>query len=78
MILNPKSLNRFVRYEHFKMEDIRSVKDLINKGDYMCKLDLKDVYLLIPVHKSCRRFLRFSVQGLFTSTQPYPLDSQQL
>lgn len=38
-------MNKFVRYNHFKMEDIWSVNDLINKGDYMSKLDLKDTYL---------------------------------
>ena len=62
LILNLKSLNKFVRYEHFKMEDIRSVKDLLNKGDYMCKLDLKDAYLSIPIDES-DRFLRFNWQG---------------
>ena len=38
LILNLKALNTYTIREHFKMEDIRSVKDLLNKGDYMCKL----------------------------------------
>lgn len=29
----------------------------------MCKLDLKDAYLSIPMHEFCRRFLRFKWQG---------------
>ena len=28
LILNLKSLNTFLKYKHFKMEDIRCVKDL--------------------------------------------------
>ena len=35
LILNLKSLNEFVAYEHFKMEDIRCVKDLLSRGDHM-------------------------------------------
>ena len=57
LILNLKALNQFVIYEHFKMEDIRCVKDLLNRGDYMCKLDLKDAYLSIPIHRSFRGFV---------------------
>ena len=64
LILNLKSLNEFVAFEHFKMEDIRCVKDLLSRGDHMCKLDLKDVYLSIPIHGSCRRFLRFRWRGI--------------
>ena len=41
LILNLRALNTFLRYDHFKMEDIRTVKDLLNTGEYMCKLDLK-------------------------------------
>ena len=40
LILNLKSLNDFMAYEHFKMEDIRCVKDLLSRGDHMCTLDL--------------------------------------
>ena len=63
LILNLKALNQFVIYEHFKMEDIRCVKDLLNRGDYMCKLDLKDAYLLTPIHRSFRKFLKFTWHG---------------
>ena len=41
LILNLKALNAYTIHEHFKMEVVRSVKDLLNRGDYMCKLDLK-------------------------------------
>ena len=63
LILNLKALNEFVLCKHFKMEDIRCVKDLITKGDHMCKLDLKDAYLSISIHESSRQFLKFNWQG---------------
>ena len=63
LILNLKALNHFVIYEHFKMEDIHCMKDLLNRGDYMCKLDLKDAYLSISIHWSFRKFLKFTWHG---------------
>ena len=63
LILNLKALNQFVIHEHFKMEDIRCVEDLLNEGEFMCKLDLKDAYLSIPIHPSFRKFLKFNRQG---------------
>ncbi|MEW8547757.1 MAG: hypothetical protein AB2693_29975 [Candidatus Thiodiazotropha sp.] len=43
-VINLKKLNQFVEYQHFKMEGIQSLKPLIQKGDYMVKLDLSDAY----------------------------------
>ncbi|XP_063979898.1 uncharacterized protein LOC135163921 [Diachasmimorpha longicaudata] len=62
-IFNLKRLNRFVAQKHFKMEDIRSVKILLNQGDWMASLDLKDAYFLMPVHRDHRKYLRFQFNG---------------
>ena len=64
LILNLKALNTYTVCEHFKMEDIRSVKDLLVRGDYMCKLDLKDAYLSVPITAAHRRYLQFQWQGV--------------
>lgn len=58
-IINLKRLNSFIRFEHFKMEGMDSVKNLIRFNDFMVKLDLKDAYLTIPVDPKFQRFLRF-------------------
>lgn len=58
LILNLKAL-----YEHFKMKDIHCVNDLISKGNHMCKLDLKDAYLSLPIHESSRKYLKFRWYG---------------
>lgn len=58
-VINLKQLNRFIQYRHFKMEGIHMVKELLEKQDYMCKLDLKDAYFCVPVKQSQRKFLKF-------------------
>ena len=59
-ILNLKLLNIFIRYEHFKMENLESVRFLVKKGDWLVKLDLRDAYFTVAVHESQHKFLRFS------------------
>ena len=62
-IINLKRLNSFVRYEHFKLESMESVRHLIRQGDWMVKLDLKDAYLSVPIHVDHQHYLRFSWRG---------------
>lgn len=40
-IINLKRLNTFLSVPHFKMEGIGNVKDIIQLGDFMGKIDLK-------------------------------------
>ena len=37
------------------------VKDLLRKGDYLIKIDLKDAYLTVPVWKGHQKHLRFEL-----------------
>ncbi len=62
-VINLKGLNQFVQYEHFKMEGIQTVKDLLQPGDWLTKIDLKDAYFTIPMNHSNRKYLRFTVRG---------------
>lgn len=41
------------------MEDIRGLKDIIKKGDFMAKLDLMDAYFSVPINPANRKFLQF-------------------
>lgn len=59
LILNLKKLNLFLPRMHFKMEDYRCVLRLLQQGDFMCTIDLKDAYYLLSVRSEDRRFLRF-------------------
>lgn len=44
-VLNLKPLNHSVVSPHFKMESARSVKNLVQPGNWLIKLDLKYAYL---------------------------------
>ena len=35
------------------------LKDLLKKGDYMVKIDLKDAYLTVPIWQNHQKYLRF-------------------
>ena len=76
-ILNLKEFNEFVFTEHFKLEDFRTAVNLLNLNEYMCKVDLEDAYLSVPIHKDFRKFLKFRYKGqLFQFTAlPFGLGS---
>jgi len=57
--INIKGLNNFVTMEHFKMEGLHLLPDLIQLADWMVKLDLKDAYLQVPIHKDHQCLLQF-------------------
>ena len=62
-IINLKRLNEFVPHHHFKMEGIHMLKDLLIKGDFMAKIDLKDAYFAVPISEPDKKHLRFRWKG---------------
>ena len=56
-IVNLRPLNRCIRYENFKMENLNSVRSLLRKGDFMVNIDLKDAYFLVGVRESLCKFV---------------------
>lgn len=62
-ILNLKKLNQCLEAPHFKLDNYKSVKDLISKNVYMATLDLKDAYYMVPVFRGHRKYLRFEFLG---------------
>lgn len=63
-ILDCQKINQFIQCEHFKMEGVPALRELIEKNDYMCKIDLKDAYTVVPIHPDSRKFLTFKNEGI--------------
>ena len=59
-----KVLNQFVRTQHFKMEGIHTLKEIVRLNDCMVKVDLKDGFFTVPIHNSHKQYLRFRFQEL--------------
>lgn len=62
-IVNLIPHNQFVRYRHFKMDILESVRYLVREGDKMVKIDLKDAYYTVAFEKAHHKYLRFHWRG---------------
>ena len=72
MILNLKELNNSVYYNHFKMESLDNVLNIIQPGVWMASVDLKDAFYTIPVHASHQKYLKFPWKGKLFKFQAMP------
>ena len=65
-MIDLSALNRFVINEHFQMENISCLKQILNQND------LKDAYLTVGVHEQSQHYLRFIWQGQAYQFQALP------
>jgi hypothetical protein len=63
-ILDCTTLNKFLQVQHFKMEGIPALRDLIEEDDYICKIDLKDAYVVVPIHRESQQFLTLESRAI--------------
>ena len=63
--INLKKLNSFINAPHFKMEGIHTLKSLLQKGDWLVKIDRKDAYFSVPISKEHMKFLGFQFRDKF-------------
>ena len=62
-ILNLVNLNKFIKPNHFKMEDLKSACKILNRNDYLCTVDLKNAFLLVNLDCKSRKYIRFIFDG---------------
>ena len=65
MILNLKALNKFIKYEKFKMDHIEDVLKLVEKDMYLCSLDISNAFHNIFVSEPHQKYLWFEWDGRF-------------
>ena len=56
-VIDLSHLNEFVHLTWFKMETVASVLLSVREGDFL------DAYFQIPIHRSSRKLLRFTLEG---------------
>lgn len=59
IILNLKTLNKFIIKVGFKLEGYEEIMDMIRPGDYFVSIDLQDAYLMFSMHPFYWKFLCF-------------------
>jgi hypothetical protein len=58
-ITDCSKLNDQLQEEHFKMEDIHVLRELMKQNDWMIKIDIESAYHHVPVNPNLRDFLGF-------------------
>ena len=59
IILDLTQLNKFVEYQHFKMESLNTATQLLHKNAWMASVDLKDAYYSFKIREQDRKYLKF-------------------
>ena len=58
-----KDIHSFIPNIHFKIEDLRSLKYLLQENCLLYKVNLEDAYFSIQIHESSKKFARFLWAG---------------
>jgi hypothetical protein len=67
-----KTINPYVKHIHFKMEGLKTVRDVIRKDCWMVKIDLADAFHHVSLHADHQRFFRFLWKGKMYQWQVMP------
>ena len=49
------------------MEGLHLLNDLLRENDFMCKVDLKDAYFCVLLHRTIKSFFDFNETETFAS-----------
>ena len=63
MILNLKRFNRFIEYQHFKMDTLSHILSHITKNCFMAVFNFTDAYLTVSISGHHVKFLKFWWRG---------------
>ena len=63
VILNLRVLNKFVRYEHFKMDGLDKAIKMMRDNCFMASMDLKDAYFSVAIHPDHQKYFKFQWKG---------------
>lgn len=72
VILDLTTLNKNIRYNHFKMDTFSSAVALVTKDCFMTSIDLKDAYYSVPIAKEHRQYLKFQWKNTYWQFRALP------
>ena len=72
-VISLRTLNSFIPYSHFKMEDFHLLKDLLRENDFMSNVDLKDIYFASLSTGIIKNFFDFNGRKTFLGSCVYVL-----
>ena len=72
LILDLSDLNKHLKYQHFKMDNIHTASKLISTDSYLASVDLQDAYYSVPIHPSHRKYLKFCWKGQYWQYKALP------
>lgn len=75
VIIDLRYVNQFQRPGRFKMEGIEQVKEVVRRGDFLVKGDLKHAFHHIPIREEHQKYLGFEVEGTFYVYRTLPMGS---
>ncbi|KAG0778759.1 hypothetical protein G6F22_011043 [Rhizopus arrhizus] len=52
------------------MEGVPALRDILEKDDFLCKIDLKDAYVVVPIHPESQKYLTFENGGIVYQITP--------
>ena len=65
MIIDLSELNKFVTYNHFKMDNLDVATEMLFPDAWMASIDLKEAYYSIPIHEADQKYLVFQWEGRY-------------
>ena len=72
LILNLTELNEFVKYEHFKIDGIKTIINMVTRNCFMGTIDLKDAYYNVTISRLFQKFLKFKWKEKFYCFTCFP------
>ena len=63
IILDLTMLNKYVKYKHFKMDNLQTAIDLMTPNCFMASIDWENAYYTVPIAQNMRKYLCFQWQG---------------
>ena len=53
----------FVKYEHFKMDGIKTIINMVTRNCFIATIDLKDAYYIVAISTLFQKILNFKWKG---------------